>query len=63
MSRRTIRRKYRVGCRCQDCGRDWVPVTTITFWDSGMRYRVCGTCIKAYRGVINKPYKVEGGTA
>jgi hypothetical protein len=48
-----LRRQYTLG-RCQDCGRT-KPVTVIIFWVNGMRYRVCGTCIRAYRGVILKP--------
>lgn len=44
------RRKYERGS-CQDCG--WQRnVTTITFWATGMRYRVCPDCIKPYRSVI-----------
>jgi hypothetical protein len=53
------RRQYRIGRRCQDCGRDWKPTTTITFWVNGLRYRVCGECIRAYRRVILKPCSCE----
>ena len=47
------KRKYFTG-KCQDCG--WEKrVTNIYFWATGMKYRVCAECIKAYRGVILKP--------
>jgi len=46
------RRKYTTG-HCQDCGHE-KPVTTITFWATGMKYRVCSKCISPYRGIINK---------
>lgn len=46
-----VRRKYRPGRRCQDCG--WEkPTTEIRFWATGMRYRVCKECIKPYRRQI-----------
>ena len=47
------RRKYALG-RCQDCGYE-KNVTTVKFWATGMLYRVCGQCIRPYRGVINSP--------
>ena len=47
------RRQYTVG-RCQDCGRTR-RTTVVIFWSTGMRYRVCVDCIKAYRRVILKP--------
>ena len=54
-----IRRRYRMpayrGATCQDCGRLGFRVTVIAFWASGMRYRVCRECIRAYRGVILAP--------
>jgi hypothetical protein len=50
-----MRRKYRVGRRCQDCGREWKPTTLILFWSSGFQYWVCGDCIRAYRGMILAP--------
>ena len=34
-------------------------ITTITFWATGMRYRVCADCIKPYRGEILKPDKED----
>lgn len=47
-------RRYYYRGRCQDCG--WEKrVTTAIFWATGMRYRVCASCIKAYRPVILKP--------
>jgi hypothetical protein len=46
-----IRRRYRKGRRCQDCGRSR-PTTIITFWSSGYRYIVCGECIRPYRSMI-----------
>lgn len=45
--RRRRRRHYTLGY-CQDCGHS-KPVTTVTFWLGGMRYRVCSECIKPYR--------------
>lgn len=45
------RRRYTVGRACQDCGRHR-PATWIMFWATGYWYRVCGECIRAYRGVI-----------
>lgn len=53
-----IRRRYRMpagrGDACEDCGRIR-PRTVVVFWASGMRYRVCGECIAAYRRVILGP--------
>ncbi len=46
------RRRYTPGA-CQDCGRG--PVTTVIFWVSGMRYRVCKAHAREYRRVILKP--------
>ena len=49
-----VRRKYRTGHRCQDCG--WnKPTTVIVWWASGGTYRVCGECIRPYRGSILGP--------
>jgi hypothetical protein len=48
-----MRRRYTLGT-CQDCGHT-KRVTRITFWVNGMRYVVCSTCIRPYRGVILKP--------
>jgi hypothetical protein len=45
-----------MGPRCEDCGQ-YRPWTVITFWATGMRYRVCGDCIDAYRGIILAPRK------
>lgn len=47
------RRRYTLG-QCADCGRTR-RTTVIIFWVSGMRYRVCADCIKAYRAAILKP--------
>jgi hypothetical protein len=53
-----IRRKYVMpdvrGPRCEDCGQHR-PYTVIYWWASGGAYRVCGSCINAYRGVILAP--------
>ena len=52
-----VRRKWTEGV-CKDCGR-LRSTTIITFWATGMPYRVCADCIKPYRGVILKPYTEE----
>ena len=49
---RTEKRKYTIGV-CNDCGYS-KSTTVITFWASGMKYRVCAECIKPYRGIINR---------
>lgn len=54
MSQTYTRRRYKIGGRCQDCGRDWVPTSIIVFWVNGMQYRVCGECVRAYFRVILK---------
>jgi hypothetical protein len=57
---RVARRRYTLwGRPCQDCGRTSKPATTITFWASGYRYRVCGDCIRAYRRMILTPCSCE----
>lgn len=48
--RRYTMPRHRTEC-CQDCGRHR-RVTVIEFWATGMLYRVCGECIRAYRGSI-----------
>jgi hypothetical protein len=48
-----MRRKYSDG-RCEDCGHV-KSTTVITFWTTGMKYRVCSECIKPYRKVIVLP--------
>ena len=52
---RTVpRRRYSTdNGHCQDCGA--LRTTTVIFWVNGMRYRVCSTCVRAYRRVILKP--------
>jgi hypothetical protein len=50
---RRPRRRYERSIGCQDCGRG--PATTVRFWASGLKYRVCAHCIRAYRGVILAP--------
>jgi hypothetical protein len=53
------RRRYTLtGRRCQDCG-NYRPATTITFWASGYRYRVCSDCIRPYRRMILRPCVCE----
>jgi hypothetical protein len=49
-----VRRKYREGRPCQDCGRRR-PTTVIHFWATGMAYTVCGECIEPYRAIILAP--------
>lgn len=44
------RRRYAPGT-CMDCGHHR-SVTTIWFWVNAMRYVVCASCIRPYRGVI-----------
>lgn len=51
------RRTYYAHLSCEDCGRS--PAAIVTFWVSGMRYRVCSTCVRAYRGVLLKPCSCE----
>jgi hypothetical protein len=53
-----MRRRYRMGRRCQDCGRDWKPTTRIVFL-SGFRYWVCGDCVRAYQGMLMKPCRPD----
>lgn len=48
-----MRRLYTIG-RCRDCGHE-KRTTVAIFWVNGMRYRVCASCIRAYRRVILKP--------
>jgi hypothetical protein len=47
-----MKRKYEEG-HCQDCGHE-KQTTVVVFWATGMKYRVCAECIKAYRKVILK---------
>lgn len=42
---------------CQDCGRT-LPVRRVTFWMTGMPYRVCAECERPYRHTINWPVTV-----
>ena len=50
----TLRLALRSPGTCRDCG--WhKPVRTITFWATGLRYRVCEECERPYRHAINWP--------
>lgn len=53
--RRVYRKPTHAGGACQDCGRPWKPVTVVRWWVSGGTYRVCGECIRPYRGIILAP--------
>lgn len=46
------RRRYFEHLTCQDCGRH--RATLVKFWATGMLYRVCSDCVKAYRAVLLK---------
>lgn len=50
-----VRRRYRIGRPCQDCGRRWKPTTVVYWWATGGAYCVCGDCIRPYRRVILAP--------
>lgn len=50
-----MRRRYRMARPCQDCGRQYRPVTRIVWWSSGFVYFVCSDCIKPYRGLVLPP--------
>lgn len=52
------RRKYEIG-RCQDCGHT-KRTTVIVFWVSGMKYRVCASCKRAYRQLAPGPMGTFG---
>lgn len=47
-----MRREYHDG-RCQDCGHD-KRVTVVTFWVTGMRYRLCAACVRVYGKLLLK---------
>jgi hypothetical protein len=51
------RRKYSEG-KCNDCGRHR-PVTQVAFWATGMKYVVCGQCIKPYYQHVNMPIEAK----
>lgn len=51
MSSAKWKRRYKTGQCCQDCGH-LRRTTVVEFWASGLLYRVCGECVKAYRKVI-----------
>lgn len=44
------RRRYFEHLTCQDCGRP--GATVLKFWASGLLYRACAGCAKAYRRVV-----------